>query len=290
MKRVPVVLAFLATLSCAAAQNAPGPGGAPSENRYDIVGKVFAPVCNVLLAGGQSANRAMSFHMVMKDVTGRLPKQFNGATLDAAAQFPDKVKLTAPVLGEQVTVCRNGNEVWATPGEKVEYLLQQFKGRLPKPTAIKANTPIFLPVTAQQAIFLPALFTLDDGKQFDTLNGEPVRVISGGLVPELAKSTKSEDFRAVMWIAAGYIPREIRISRRDFTATVAIKDLEFVPKLPATTWQPPQDATDIYRTTPEVLQQLLFVVMNSVNVKPKADDASALSPDAVPTPAAPQLP
>jgi len=290
MKRVPAVLAFLATLSCAAAQEAPGANGAPSENRYDIVGKVFAPICSVLLMGGQSPNRAMSFHMVMKDVTGRLPKQFNGATLDAAAQFPNKVKLVAPVLGEQVTVCRDGDVVWATPGAKVEYLLEQFKGKLPKPIAIKANTPIFLPVTAQQAVFLPALFTLDEGKQFDTLDGEPVRVISGGLMPELAKSTKSEDFRAEMWVAAGYVPRQMRITRRDFTATVQIKDLQFVPKLPGKTWQPPEGVTDIYRTTPEVLQQLLFVVMNSVNVKPKADAGEAIVPDAMPTPAAPQLP
>jgi len=145
-------------------------------------------------------------------------------------------------------------------------------------------------VTAQQAVFLPALFTLDEGKQFDTLDGEPVRVISGGLMPELAKSTKSEDFRAEMWVAAGYVPRQMRITRRDFTATVQIKDLQFVPKLPGKTWQPPEGVTDIYRTTPEVLQQLLFVVMNSVNVKPKTDAADTLTPDATPTPAAPQLP
>ncbi len=272
MKRALVVLVILATVRLAAAQQA------PSENRYDIIGKVFRPFLSVLLVGGQDANRGASFHMVMTDITGRLPKEFKGATLDAAVQFPNKVKLSAPVLGEQVTVCRNGDEVWAVPGEKMEYLLSQFAGKLPAPSK-KTNTPIFLPLTAQQAIFLPAVFTLDEGKQFEDLDGEPTRVISGGLMPELAKATKGEDFRATIWVASGYVPRQIKIARRDFTATVRIEDLKFAPKLPPATWQPPAGVTDIYRTTPEVLEQLLFVVMNSVNIKPAATP-----------PASPQLP
>ncbi len=269
MKRVFAVLVFAAAIRSATAQEA------PSENRYDIVFKVFKPFFSVLLAGGQDANRAASFHMRMKDVTGRLPKDFNGATLDAAVQFPNKVKLTAPVLGEQVTVCRDGDDVWAMPGAKMEYLLKQFAGKLPAPTK-KTDTPIFLPITAQQAIFLPAMFTLEEGKQFEDLNGEPTRVISGGLMPELAEATKAADFRATMWIAAGYLPRQIKITRSTFTATVVIEDLLFAPKLPGKTWKPPEGVTDIYHTTPEVLEQLLFVVMNSVNLK--SPDASAATP------------
>lgn len=269
MKRA--LFLFLAATRFSFAQTDPAAGGAPTENRYDIVGRVFAPVCNVLLAGGTGKNLGMSFHMVMKDVTGRLPKEFNGATLDAAAQFPDKVKLVAPVLGEPMTVCRNGNVVWATPGEKIEYLLEQFKGKMPKPIKT-ANSPIFVPITAQQAIFLPAVFVLDDGKEFAEIDGEPTRVISGRLMPELAQSTKSEDLRATIWVGAGHIPKQIKIVRRDFTATVVIKDLKFAPSLPASTWQPPAGATDVYRTTPDVLQGLLFVVMNSVNVKPPVEN------------------
>ena len=57
-----------------------------------------------------------------------------GASLQAAVQFPDKVKLQAPVLGEEITVCRNGDKVWAYPGAKVEFLLKRFKGKGPPPT------------------------------------------------------------------------------------------------------------------------------------------------------------
>ncbi|MGH8047553.1 MAG: hypothetical protein ACREKL_09925 [Chthoniobacterales bacterium] len=275
VRAVPFLLVF-ATVT-AFAQQPPTAGGAPAENRYDIIAKMFGPFINVLLAGGEGDNKAASFHMVMKDVTGRLPKEFNGATLDAAVQFPNKVKLSAPVLGEQVTVCRDGKDVWAVPGEKMEYLLKQFSGKLPAPTK-KNDTPLFIPITATQAVFLPALFVFDEGKQFADLNGEPTRVITGGLMPELAKVTKADDFRATVWVAAGYLPRQVKITRRDFTATVVIEDLKFVPKLPGSTWKPPADATNVYHTTPDVLEQLLFVVMNSVNLK---------SPAATPVPQEP---
>jgi hypothetical protein len=103
-------------------------------------------------------------------------------------------------------------------------------------------------------------------------------------MPELAKSTKAEDFKAEIWVAAGYAPRQIKITRRDFTVTVSIQ-VAFAPKLPGKTWQPPEGVTDIYHTTSDVLEQLLFVVMNSVN-KQKPPSAALQAP----SPLAPQQP
>ena len=59
----------------------------------------------------------------------------------------------------------------------------------------------------------------------------------------------------------------MEITRRDFTTSVDIRDLSNVPALPASTWQPPAGTTDIYHTTPEFLEGLLFVVMNSLKTK-----------------------
>ena len=190
-----------------------------------------------------------------------------GASLQAAVQFPDKVKLQAPVLGEEITVCRNGDKVWAYPGAKVEFLLKRFKGK-PPPTK-KKNTPIYLPITPQQAIFLPALFTVTrpDVAEIQNLNGEDCRVISAGLMPELARAAKAEGFRAKMWVAPGYVPRRIEITQPDFVAVTDIKDLKFSPSLPASTWQPPADVTDIYWTDSDMLDAVLFVVMNSLKMK-----------------------
>jgi len=171
------------------------------------------------------------------------------------------------VLGETVTVCRQGDEVWATPGAKVEFLLGQFKVK-PGPTR-KKNTPIYLPVTAQQAVFLPALFAVErpEVAEMEVLDGVDHRVITGGLMPELARATASEGFRAQLWVAPGYVPARIIVAQPDFTADVRIRDLKFSPGLPPETWEPPAEVTDIYRTHADMLDAVLFVVMNSLGIK-----------------------
>jgi len=238
--------------------------GPPRDNPYDVIGKIFQPFWAVLLADTKNPNHAATLTLEMSEVSGRLPASMKGASVKGAVQFPDKVRLEAPVLGEQFTICRNGNEVWATPGSKMEFLIAQFKVK-PKKN-LKLNTPIFLPVTAQQAIFLPALFSITrpDVAEMESLNGEDCRVLTAGLMPELAKATKAEDFQGRVWVAAGYLPRRVEVTRKDFTAIVDIRDLTFAPSLPASTWQPPAGVTDIYRTTPEMLEALLYIVMNSV--------------------------
>lgn len=252
-------------LTSVSAQEAP-----PRDNPYDVIGKVLAPFLNVLVAPMGTPNKACTLTIEMTEVTGRLPKEMAGASIKAAVEFPDKVKLTAPVMGENVTVCRNGQEVWATPGAKVEFLLSKFEI---KPRSIKkTNTPINLPITAQQAVFLPAIFTIlnADVAEVQELNGENCRVITAALMPELAKAIKSEGFRAEMWVAPGYLPRRFKIIQPDFTATVEVKNLRFGPSLVPATWTPPEGVTDIYRTNSDHLDAILFVVMNSLEMKQKA--------------------
>jgi len=262
---------FVILAGAARAQQAP-----PRDNPYDVIGKVFQPFWSVLLADSGSKNKAAVLKIRMSEVSGRLPKEMAGATLDAAVQFPDKVKLTAPVLGETITVCRNGDSVWAYPGAKVEFLLNQFKVK-PKPTR-KTNTPIYLPITAQQAVFLPALFTVEraDVAEVDTLNGQECRIITAGLMPQLAEAAGAKDFRASMWVAPGYVPKRFVIKQPDFSAVADIEELRFVPSLSAPTWAPPEGATDIYRTHADMLDAVLFVVMNSL--ESKSGDNPLLTP------------
>ena len=240
---------------------------APRDNPYTVIGKIFQPLWGALLGDPKSPNRASTLTLEMTDVSGRLPAQMKGSTLKAAVQFPDKLKLEAPVMGEQITVCRNGDDVWATPGKKVEFLMAQFKIK-PKKN-LKLTTPLFLPVTAQQAVFLPALFSIRNPEvaEVESLNGEDCRVLTAGLMPELAQATKAEDFKGRIWVASGFFPRRMEVTRRDFSASVDIRDLSNIPSLPASTWLPPADTTDIYHTTPEYLEGLLFVVMNSLKTK-----------------------
>ncbi|MEO8204755.1 MAG: hypothetical protein ABI615_01150 [Chthoniobacterales bacterium] len=239
-------------------------GAPPADNRYDVLGKMLAPFVNILLTDTKNPNHAALLTIEFVEVSGRLPKQFKGATLSAAIQYPDKIKLEAPILGENAIVCRNGDSVWAIPGEKIQYLLKQFKIG-PDPMK-KGSTPLALPITAQQAVFLPALFTIEDGG-FQDLNGEQCRVIYGGLMPELAKAAKADDFSAKIWIATGYMPRQIEIKRKDFTAVVAIKNLAFGPALTKETWEVPPGVTDVYRCSADNLERVLYVVMNSLKMK-----------------------
>ena len=119
--------------------------------------------------------------------------------------------------------------------------------------------------------------TRPDVAEIQSLNGEDCRVISAGLMPELARAAKAEGFRAKMWVAPGYVPRRVEITQPDFVAVTDIKDLRFSPSLPASTWQPPADVTDIYWTNSEMLDSVLFVVMNSL--KMTEGDQPWLSPD-----------
>jgi outer membrane lipoprotein-sorting protein len=260
-------VSFPALVLATAVQLAHAQQGPPRDNPYDVIGKVFSPFWSVLLSDTKSPNKACTMTIEMVEVSGRLPKQMTGASLQAAVQFPDKVKLQAPVFGEEITVCRDGDKVWAYPGAKVEFLLKRFKGK-PPPTK-KKHTPLYLPITPQQAIFLPALFTVAkaDVAEVQNLNGEDCRVITAGLMPELARAAKAEGFRARMWVAPGYFPRRVEITQPDFVAITDIKDLTFSPSLPASTWQAPADATDIYWTNSEMLDAVLFVVMNSLKMK-----------------------
>lgn len=234
---------------------------APRENPYEVIGKIFQPLLGVLLTESNGGNRAASIRLEVVDVGGRLPQEMKGATLQAEVQFPDKVKVSAPVLGEIFTVCRNGDEVWAVPGTKAEYLLSQFQ--LAPRKSPKLRTPFSLPITPQQAIFLPALFSVSrpDVAEVEELDGVSCRVITAGLMPELAKATGAADFKARAWVGPGHKIRRLDLKRRDYSIIVDVQELLFSPTLPASTWEPPAGA-DIHRTTQEMLEGLLEIVMN----------------------------
>lgn len=256
---LPVLAIILALVSPLCAQQA-----APRENPYDVISKIFQPFWGVLLSESNDNNRAATIVFEISEVGGRLPKEMKGATLQAAVQFPDKVKLVAPVLGETFTVCRNGDEVWATPGAKVEYLISQFQVVPKKGTKLK--TPIFLPITPQQAIFLPALFSVSrpDVAEVEELHGENCRVLRAGLMPELAKATKAEDFQSRVWVAPGHKIRRIEVKRRDFSLVVDVREMTFSPTLPSSTWEAPAPTADVFRTSPDMLEALFYIVMNSL--------------------------
>lgn len=239
-------------------------GPAPAENRYDVLSKMITPMAGVLLGGGQTMDRALTLRATVGQVAGRLPAALQGASFTVKIQYPGCVRLDAPVLGQTLTVCRYGDKVWAIPGSKVQFLLSQFQHKpLPR---ITGNAPMDLPFTSQQAVLLPALFQLENNSDVTTVNGASCRVIAGGLMPEIGKAAKVEDFSAKLWICSDYTPKRIDIRRSDFALSLLIDELSYVPGFPASTWQPPAGATDIYRCDAAHLEELLYVVMNSLQM------------------------
>jgi hypothetical protein len=250
--------------STAPAAPTPSPAPAPSENRYDVLSKMLTPMAGVLLGGNQTTDRALTLKATVDQVAGRLPQAIKGASFTARIQYPGRIRLDAPVLGETITVCRNGNQVWAMPGSKVQFLLGQFQHK-PRPQQ-KSGAPLQLPFTAQQAVLLPALFQLESSGAVAEIDGVPCRVISGGLMPEIAKAANAEDFSAKLWICSDYTPKRIDVHRSDFAMSFLIGELSYAPGFPAATWQPPQGATDVYRCDASKLEELLYVVMNSLQM------------------------
>jgi hypothetical protein len=240
-------------------------GQPPRENPYDVIGKMFQPLWGVFLSESVGANRAMVLTMDWGGEEALLPSA--GETVRLAVQFPDKVRLEAPVLGEKVVVCRDGDRVWAVPGAKIEYLMKKF-GVVPR-RAAKSGTPIPLPITAQQAIFLPALFTVErpDVAEVEEIDGVPHRVLTAGLMPELARVVKAENFRARVWVGSNYSPRRIELRSGNFNGVVNVREMVFSRELPASTWARPA-GEDIYSTNSDMLEGLLSAVMNSVQALP----------------------
>ena len=237
---------------------------APSENRYDILSKMITPMAAVLLGGNESVDRALTLRATVDQVAGRLPQVIKGATFTAKIQYPGRIRVEAPVMGETLTVCRDGNQVWAVPGAKIQFLLSQFKQ---KPHLQQKNSaPLQLPFTAQQAVLLPALFQLDQSQEIADVGGSSCRIISGGLIPEVAKGANVEDFSAKLWICSEYTPKRIDIRRSDFAMSFLIGELSYAPGFPASTWQPPAGAKDVYRGDAAQLEQLLYVLMNSLQM------------------------
>ena len=259
--------------------NPPAPlTSAPLENRYDVLSKMITPMAGVLLGGNQTTDRALTLKATVDQVAGRLPKMIEGGTFTAKIEYPGRIRVEAPVMGETLTVCRNGNQVWAVPGSKIQFLLGQFKQK--PPLQPKNPAPLQLPFTAQQAVLLPVLFQLEHTQEVADIGGASCRVISGGLIPEVAKAANAEDFSAKLWICSEYTPKRIDIRRSDFAMSFLIGELSYAPQFPASTWLPPEGAKDIYQCDAAKLEQLLYVLMNSLQMS--AQDKPWMSEQAAP--------
>lgn len=223
------------------------------ENPYDVLGKTLAPFINLLAENSATEDRALSLNVRVL-AASNLPPQFAGSAASAQFQYPDKLLLRAPILGEPVTLCRNGQDLWAIPGAKIEALIEQ--AALPKPKKKFKLADFGLPIPEQQLVFLPILFQVTEAGD-EAVNGVNCRVLDVRLMPELAQSLHVEAWSARLWVRADYQPAKIDFTQPDWHGVFVFDKVTFAHALPPETWRPAPEQTDVLKLTPVRFKQLL---------------------------------
>ena len=225
-------------LALLAALLAPPTFSHAEENRYDVLSRLLVPFANVFAKDTKNTNRALRMTGRLEMMTG-LPPALAGSPVELALQYPDKLRLRAPVLGEELTVCRRGQEVWAHPGARAAALLEAAGAgkKLPKPDPKARLAPFALPVPEKQLALLPVLFQVKDVGA-ESLDGEPCRVLDLFLMPELAKTLREKDTAARVWVRADGTPARLSVARADWQIAVRFDRVEFSKTLPPETWRP----------------------------------------------------
>ena len=235
----------------------PRPGRA-AENPYDVLAKVLMPFASALAAQTKNSNRAVTLTLRLERLT-QMPVELAGARAEIAFEAPDKLRLHGPVLGEELTICRRGQDLWAHPRSKVEPLISSAGARkkLPNPDPKFRLAPFRLPIPEKQLVLLPVLFQTRDAG-VESIDGEPCRVLDLAPMPELAKSPGLAGWSGRLWVRKDYRPARLEVTRPGWELAVRIDDVQFARSLPVSTWQPSaEQAGDVLALDPIRYQQLL---------------------------------
>jgi len=232
------------------------------ENPYDVLGKTLMPIANVFApdASGQPAPHALVLDAHLS-AASKLPPELQGQAVHVALMTPDAVLIQAPIAGEILTVCRDGDSLWATPGSKIQNLLDQAATNLSekkKKKQLKVEEkvmgPLELPVPQKELVFLPILFQVEDAGN-EAVAGAPCRMLDVQLMPQLAQKLHAEDWTARLWVDADYGLRRIALKGPKWSGTVEIDKLAFPRELPDAAFQP--QGTDVLRLTAGQFLQLM---------------------------------
>ena len=226
-----------------------------AEHRYDVLSKLLTPFLQVFGKNLKNPNRAVTLSLRLEKMSG-LPQALAGTRAELALQAPDQLLVRGPLLGEEITLCRRGQELWAAPGAKLQALLAlaAVRKKLPPLDPEVRLEPFALPLPEKQLVFLPAFFQVRDAG-VEAIDGEECRVLDLALMPELERSLEERGWAARVWVRADYKPARLVVTRPGWEIAVRFEKVTFSPKLPDSTWQPPD--ADVLKLDPPHFQQLL---------------------------------
>jgi hypothetical protein len=222
------------------------------ENAYDVLGKALVPIADVF-APDDNGNPVphglvLDAHLI---AASKLPPELQGQAVHVALMSPDKLLVQAPIAGKVLTVCRDGDDLWAMPGSQLQAMLGLYASPEPgkkkkKRKEPKLLVPLMLPVSRNALVFLPILFQVTDGGMA-TIGTTSCRVLDVQLMQQLEKSLHAEGWSARMWIGPDYSIMQIALTGPDWNGTVAVDKFALPPTLPESTFQP--QGTDVLRLT-----------------------------------------
>jgi hypothetical protein len=226
-----------------------------AENAYDVLGKTLHPIVNLFVTETENPRRALQGDFTLLRMT-KLPPQFAGSKVSLSLEQPDKVIIRGPVLGEPVTLCRDGQEIWGFPGAHLQAMVNAL-GELPKRKKKFKLDEFELPFPEKNLVFLPVLFQVQDqGSQ--PVNEVLCRILDVRLMPQLAHSLEVEDWAARAWITPDYKLAKLQVARPGWEIVVSVERLVFLESLPKETWKPSEvEAVDLLRLDAPQLKQVL---------------------------------
>ncbi len=222
------------------------PDSAATENPYDLLGRTLVPIASIF---SQSATQhGLKAKLVLEEMTS-LPPSLAGSRFDLAIQPPEQIILRGSYEGEPLAICRDGQEVWVSPGAKFETFRRPPAA--PAKSVKKKNlenglSPLSIPFSPEQLVLLPILFQVADRGGSDG-----VRILDVQLMPQLARHQHVEEWTARLTIDANGKPVRIEVSRPGWHIILKVEQLAYEKTLPASTWTPGSEDV-MHLTAPEV--------------------------------------
>ena len=231
------------------------PTGHAAEGQiYDVFAKALAPIASSVFGGAAGQPGAMVVECSVGEATGRLAAA-RGMKMRLAVQAPDHLRVDLAYNGMVLTACRAGKELWAAPAAPMRSLAQAAGIDVEKSTPDSTSPPLIpLALDPQMLVFLPVVFDVQDLGTED-IDAAPHRGLQFGLMPELKKSIKAQDFDARAWINGEFQPRRVTVEGTDYSLQVEVDKISFAPKLPAAAWQPSENQ-EVLRLPASALNEL----------------------------------